>query len=378
MGSTVRILSAETIDSLVWPDTAHARSLKEYLVPLMRSGPKHFIDNADVTMLSLLLDDEVLPLVVGDGKRGNSCVCSFYSHYVDYAWRELGKVGNLLARWTLRTGLALLGVLLRICRIDRFVCLNNWLWTTNPCPRLSSQQVAAVTAHLVENFPDRVIVFRSVNRTWHEPFLDALLDNGYFAVASRKIYLLDAAGRGGTLKHNLSEDLDLLEDSPYAVIGNDELSEADIPRITALYRGLYLGKYPQWNPQFNEKFFELVVKGGMLECRALRRQARIDAFVIFHVRDGIMIPPGIGYDLGLPRDLGLYRQMVALLIREAGKRGVLMNMSAGAGEFKEHRGGVPTVEFDVVYDAHLPLYRRIPWRFLRFFFSPGMIKKFHD
>ena len=73
----------------------------------------------------------------------------------------------------------------------------------------------------------------------------------------------------------------------------------------------------------------------------------------------------IGYDLTLPLELGLYRMSVALMISEAAKRKMLLQLSAGAGEFKMLRGAVRVQEYDAVYDAHLPIQRRLPWACLQ-------------
>ncbi|HSF01902.1 MAG TPA: class I SAM-dependent methyltransferase, partial [Solirubrobacterales bacterium] len=61
------------------------------------------------------------------------------------------------------------------------------------------------------------------------------------------------------------------------------------------------------------------------------------------------------------RGLGLYRTLMALFIAEASERQLLLNLSAGADQFKALRGAVPVEEFDAVYDRHLPVLRRSVW-----------------
>ena len=59
-------------------------------------------------------------------------------------------------------------------------------------------------------------------------------------------------------------------------------------------------------------------------------------------------------------------------------RTLLLNLSGGAGDFKMLRGGVPTIEYDAVYHAHLPRHRRLPWRILRALFTESAVRKAHD
>ena len=72
----------------------------------------------------------------------------------------------------------------------------------------------------------------------------------------------------------------------------------------------------------------------------------------------------LGYDLGLPRKLGLYRLLFALLTAEAADAGLVLNLGGGSGRFKLLRGAMAAEEFDAVYDAHLPPHRRFSWTLL--------------
>ncbi len=99
-----------------------------------------------------------------------------------------------------------------------------------------------------------------------------------------------------------------------------------------------------------------------LTYRVLKKKSSIDTFTNYYIRDGVLTGAFVGYDQNLPQKLGLYRQVVTILISEAKKRGLLLNLSAGVGAFKELRGAFPVVEYDAVYDRHLPTRRRLAWR----------------
>lgn len=377
MRPNVRIFDEQTIDSLPWRDTSCDDRLRRYLVAFIRNGPRNFIDNADVRMRALQVDRKVMPLVVADSTRGNSNLCSLTSHYVDYARMEMGKPGLPVYSRRLRKVLSLVHVPLRLFDVDRVVYVNNWLWPTNPAVRLTGEEIAALTSHLAREFPDRAIVFRSVNALTCRPLLRTLQACGYGTVASRKIYIL-VPGPAAHAKEDLRRDLKLLQKTSYAVLRNRDLAASDASRLAQLYRTLYLEKYPCLNAQYNEKFFRCMLQEDILDFHALKKDGSIVAFCGSFSRDGVINPPMIGYDLTQPRKLGLYRLAFAMLIREATDRGICLNLSSGAGEFKLHRGGRPTVEFDAVYDAHLALHRRIPWWVLRGIFNARTLQTFGE
>jgi hypothetical protein len=145
------------------------------------------------------------------------------------------------------------------------------------------------------------------------------------------------------------------------VIGGEGIGDADIPRLAELYRSLYIDKHSSLNPGLTEDFFALTLRGNDLHYRALQRAGTIDGFIVFFVDDGVLTGVFIGYDRGLPRRLGLYRQLIAVLVAEARDRGLLLNLSAGAAEFKSLRGAFPVIEYDAVYDRHLSPRRRLAW-----------------
>lgn len=66
----------------------------------------------------------------------------------------------------------------------------------------------------------------------------------------------------------------------------------------------------------------------------------------------------IGYDVALPCKLGLYRMLTALVFQEARDTGRLLNLSAGAAQFKRHRVGKAQIEYSAVYVAHLSVFQR--------------------
>ncbi len=377
MSSVASIYGPSDIDAVDWPQTLHGAQAKRFLPWMVKEGPQAFIDNAPVRMLAVRVDDEVMPLVLADGAAGCTNVCSPTAHFVDYAREELAKEGVAGSGRFVRGLLPALGWTLRAFRAERIVYVNHWLWTTNPAPALTAGQVADLTAFLAREFPGRAIVFRSLNEPLYGLLLAALRDALWRPVASRKVYLVDGA-RPDALDHrDARRDLGLLDRMDMRLVSHG-LVDADFDRMIALYRGLYVGKYPRMNIQFKADYLRRAADSGLLTFHAFRREGRIDAFWADFERDGIMTPPMIGYDLDAPREVGLYRMTIAAMLREAARRRARMNLSAGAGEFKRNRGGMPVVEFDMVYDRHLAPHRRFPWWVLRHSYTAKRMEALGD
>ncbi len=126
-----------------------------------------------------------------------------------------------------------------------------------------------------------------------------------------------------------------------------------------------MDRYCSLNPNYNKRFFSLIMKTSCFKFRLFRKEGRIDAFTLYYHNDGHLTGMLLGYDLGLPRQTGLYRMALTWKFQEAFEEGLVVNLSGGVGEFKRHRGAASTPEYDAFYDLHLPLLRKLPWRLLR-------------
>ena len=335
---------------------------RRYVRALVTAGPRAYVDNAHAKAWALLVGGKLLPLVVpAERAAGNADVCVPSAHYVSYTIEQLVKRHPRLPRALVPAVTRPLGAALRTGGIDRVAFVNNWLLPTNPAPRLSAAEIAALTARLIAAYPDAAVVFRSVNPRLDPDGAAALRAEGYRLVRSRRVYLLDARSRRWLSHANARTDLRLLARTPYEVVRDPAAIAPHAARLAALYQDLYLRKHSRLNPHFTERFFALTLGEGILAYRALRRDGRVDGFIAHFVEDGVVTGVVLGYERSLPQGLGLYRMLFALLTAEAAERELLLNLSAGAGRFKALRGAVPVEEFDAVYDRHLPAPRRVVW-----------------
>jgi hypothetical protein len=354
--------SAEAVD---WPASEDGDYARRYLGPLLARGPETYIANAHTALWALRAGPLVLPVSAAEFHPDNSYVCSPYAHYVSYALEEFRELKNPPVEAALRLLFRALGVYLRRSALDRVVYVNNWLLSTNLYPAGAAEQAAGIVAGLAVEFPDRAVVFRSVDQRGNPNLLAALVAAGCRMVFSRSVYYQDVGSTYVQRKRQFREDLKRFQRTPYEVIDGAALTPADAGRVLELYNGLYLNKYSRYNPIFTLDFIQLALAERLLHVKALARDGRIDAVLGYVARRGLITAPLFGYDMNLPKEAGLYRQLSTLISLEAQARGDTLHLSAGVGSFKRIRGGLPAIEYNAVYTAHLPGWRRRPWALMQ-------------
>ena len=308
----------------------------------------------------------LLPVSVNNGSdEGNCYVCSPHSQYVQYAAYELSRLGCPLLEAPLQGLLAGAGAAFRRASLDRVVIVNNFLLSTNLYPRSwDGADAEELVASLVARYPGHAVLFRSVNARQNPALLAAFRGAGARLLASRVVWHYDGSAAAFTRTANYRRDVHLLEENrAWQIVGPGDICAADMESFARLYEQLYVEKYTALNPRYTAGYFARCHEERLLRFQGLRERTTgqwLGVLGIFE-RDGVLTAPVVGYDTTLPQSLGLYRAVIALVLRETARRGALLNLSAGAGSFKQLRGGVPCAEFTAVFDAHLPRARRWPW-----------------
>ncbi len=334
-----------------------------------RTPARALITNLDTRLETVAVDGGwCFPLSVNDGSDGDNCyLCSPRAQYVDYAAYELSRLGRPLVMSPLRGLLTGAGEFFRRTSLDRVVIVNNWLLSTNLYPTdWHGQGLADLIVGLVDRYPGHAILFRSLNARQNPALLPALQRAGARLLASRVVWHYAGARRAFTLSPNGRRDLRLLENGAWEIVAHDDLRAADMTPFARLYEQLYLKKYTALNPRYTARYLGACHARRLLRFHGLRERAtgRWCGVLGCFERGGVLTAPIVGYDTALPPSRGLYRALMALVLRETTRRGVLLNLSAGAGNFKRLRGGEPCAEFSAVFDAHIPRARRWPWQVL--------------
>jgi hypothetical protein len=361
----IQIYHSSTIDLLQWPETEEGQYAKKYLYPLIKNGARHYIDNTETEMIVIKVDDVVFPATINNAEYENSYVCSPYTLYVNCGFEKIETMQN---RWLKTIGLFFLKLFKRAFRsgkINKIIFVNNWLFTTNLYPKMSDTQIEGIKKALMERYPDHAIAFRSITKFDNASGFTSLAKNKFDLIACRPVFFLDTKKEEPFKARMFKSDLKIFQNSQYEVITNDQIQKEDYKRILELYRNLYITKYTQYSPQLNLNFIELAVQNKVLNVKALRKNGKIDAVMGYFARNGVATSPIFGYDTSLPQDLGLYRIISTLLTLEAKDKGLIVNQSAGASQYKKLRRAESDIEYTAVYSRHLPLGRRLPWFFMR-------------
>lgn len=338
----------------------------EAFVRLFNEMPvRDLIANLKAKIETFDVAGRVFPLTLNDADDAPNCyICCPTSAYIDYAMDE---TRNFAAHPLLRRALnALIGAcapLVRASGLDHQAQVNNWLYSTNPVPPLDRPTVAALRANLIERFPDRTIVIRSLNDIADPATIAALKAEGFRMLAARQIYIFADRSAAPAMTRDMKRDRARLRATPFERVGNDDFAEADYTRAAQLYTMLYLDKYTPLNPHYTARYIAEMHRRGIISLVGLRRPGGELVAVTGLFENGITLTqPIVGYDTSLPVGEGLYRMMMAMAQDHATARGLFFNMSAGAAGFKRRRGAVAAIEFNAVFAGHLPRRRRVAIR----------------
>ena len=365
----VGLFDSNNIHELVWPDTAQANRVKRIMAPVIKEGVGQFIKNVESQVKVMIVGHKVFPVVVEAGGL-QSHVGSLYGHYVVAACDEARKFANQFIRRAAQSFSSISGTYFWKGILSRNVQIDNWLVTTNLHDEISAEDVASIVNFLRSHYPDRAIIVRSLTKYIDEDIMLALKRSKFSFIASRQIYIWDyRKSQTFSIKarHALRKDDALASQAGYEWVDLDISKQDNVLRVLDLYRSLYLEKHSWNNPQYTEAFIRTLCAkpDGFLRIKVMIKKDRIDGFIGYYVNRATLTAPFIGYDTTLSQKDGLYRMLMSKLRQEAKEQNLVLNGSAGAGEFKRTRGGESITEFFAIYDQHLSWYYRAQWFLLR-------------
>lgn len=358
------LFTRENIHALPFPSTDDGEYARRYLIPLMTEDPQKYIRNVyNTELMAVKVGETIIPITRTDFHPQNTYTVSPFSHYVSYGGlEEVKHLNNKLAEIAVKALMVPVSAFFKYSELDRVIFVNNYLLSTNLYPSVNSDQLAALSEALINWFPDRAIVFRSVDQKKNPHIYQTLEGLGYDLVLSRQVWYMDPVAALKT--RQCKEDVRVLKKAGYEVVNGKDLTDDELHRAVELYNLLYLEKYSYYNPQFTFDLLKLAHEQEILHLYGLKKDGRLNAIMGFFVRNGAMTQPLFGYDTSLPLDEGLYRLLTLVTLQEGVKRGLLVHASGGVGKFKKVRGGESVTEYNAVYTKHLPKRRQLPWKLI--------------
>ena len=188
-----QLFSRTDLDTLPWPDSEDGAYAASYLAPFLKNGAQPYIRNIHQTeMLVALAGGCIFPLTLTRYHPHNAYTVSPYNHYISYGGsEEVHRLKNPPIEKVIQLLLLPIAAYFQASRFDQVVYVNNWLLSTNLYPRLDEPAVAALAEHLPHLFPDRAIVFRSVDPYRNPLLFNSLQSRGFKMVLSRQVWYMD-------------------------------------------------------------------------------------------------------------------------------------------------------------------------------------------
>lgn len=343
---------------------------RQLICGLCAKPSETFAENVTAHFGLVRLSEKLIPVVVPDVPlpagvaQPQAALVSLVSHYAHYTEQEMGKRGSVLPKWLLKILFRAFRMYMGLLQTDHVVLVDNWLLTSNPSTRFSTEDLERLTALLSRAFPDRALSFRRIVPSLDPQAAWVFRASGLVHLRYRQVWVSPDSRRALSRFKDQRKDKRLLETSGYQVLGDNALLAEHAERLCQLYRQVYLDKHSGLNAAYSAEFITLLTHCGFMEFRALAKDGKIDTLKSWFVRDGTLFGCLVGYDTTQPRRAGLYRQAIMSQTLEASRLGYPVWMSGGVASFKSIRGGEPHDEFEAMYVAHLPLWRRWGWRAL--------------
>ncbi len=337
---------------------------RKFLALFDQTKASEWIPNCEVDIQAIKTTAGLFPITVNQTWYTNSYTVSFYSANIRYAIDELHLIGNPWIEKGATIVLRLMGSIFKWFECDRMAIINNWMFSTNFHPAMDSHEIQSLTHETIKRFPTHYIAMRSINSLSNTILIKSLRSNGWHLLPARSVYMFDTSD-GLIFKHNhTKKDQKLLAQTHLRHIEPHEWKEDDFKRLKVLFDQLFIEKHSHLNPDFSAQFLYHLHTEGIIEFHGFASGVEIVAFIGFFTQHEIISTPMLGYDTTLPQEMGLYRILMALLLKTAKERSQMLNLSSGAGSFKRGRGGKATLEYTAVYVQHLSWGKKIFIRIL--------------
>lgn len=332
----------------------HERQTIEWLMSVS-------IPNVHAIIYVLYIDNRLVPISI-KGRGNDSWIHSLKAQYVDEMRAELLRMTNNLV--IERLGKALLSRLEYLMNgLDETITVLPSMMPTTLYDTV--YDVPRITKRLTELFPNKAVLFRTLNFMHNSDWITTLLSSGYVPLISRVVYLYHPSEKHSkNERKDQKKDIKRLEKSGYEVV--HKLKFDEFHRMKTLYDAIYIEKYSTFNPHYTETFFEELYKTRPIDWTFIYDSDVLIAFMGI-VEEGSVLMPAY---FGMEERQGLYMMISSAVYTLANGRELRINNSAGAADYKIARGSKSHFEYHFIYTKHLSPLKQIHYKILTHVLTP--------
>lgn len=286
------LYDAQTIDSLPWPSHEDGEYAKRFLLPLLRNGIPHYIDNIQADLFALKVGSFVFPVLVPQRHGDNSYVCSPYHHYITYGKENVTLIQNKALSSCVKQLFSLLGACATGCALDSVVYVNHWLSATDLYPEgIAESDVKAIIRCLKERFPKRAIIFRSLTPLTNPALMQVTKGLGFLQIPSRPVFISDGRNEEVYSTRIFKSDIRLQNKNLFEHLDESQLTPEDCAALLHLEHDLYVNHHSELQPQPNLRYVQLLLEQRLLHFAVLKEGNRFKGVAGYVQRNGTLSCP---------------------------------------------------------------------------------------
>ncbi|WP_406824839.1 hypothetical protein [Pedobacter sp. KACC 23697] len=363
----IKLFDRKTISSINKSDFSTLPDWVEFLILLLQNGPSHYVENFNCDFLLLQINDKLIPIAQNNAAANNSHLTSINTYYISFGIDSIKhKLKSKLSGLVVSSFASMMQTIFSFSKLDRTIFINCWLMPTGPLVTLEKGEYDEVVVFLRNHFPDHALVFRGFTNFFkisgEQIAPDVLLlSRVYYQIENIKEILKTK---------NIKNALRTLKNTKYKIDDRNGIVKNDHQRMIALYNKLYIDKFSDYSLKYNEEWIELISKFPVFNIHLVRDEQELIQSFIVTLSDPDIIVSSIGaYNQGAVDSFNLYVLNFANRVVDANLRDKKINLSSGGDYFKRKRGGIPNVEYDIVYFKHLKGFTSLRWKVFSWLFK---------
>ncbi len=244
-------------------------------------------------------------------------------------------------------------------KIDKAIYIKHYGFSTCLFDEDEILQIINNLNDLKIKFPNHAIIIRSIPKNYIYN-----LQHEFKPIISRLIWQIDDVKNKWLKRTDVKNDLEILKKFNLKHVVYDETIEDEkLNECINLYEKLYIEKYSKFNPKININYLKFLLKEKIISLHCLEKENKILAFCTIYISGNQITSPMLGYK---ECEIPLYRAIMAIVPLVAIEKNLKLNFSGGAGNFKKNRGGQPNIEYYLIIDDHLSIWRRLSYSFFKF------------